>query len=1629
MTSQDVVYEISGIEFGTFDENQKQRIKAVVVSESVINDRSGEPMQHGVMSRYMGTFGNFFCNTCHNTADKCSGHHGLIEFARPVYQPLLFHKPLIKVLSSLCFFCSTPLMDAVSRGASATANPRRRGSRVFQDFIRTCTKKLKKGFVCANAECGATVQPKYTRAGQGISVSWPKDHQFASEEERAFCQAPFTATHAREIFLNVDPTVVSDNMKIQGNLADMFTPISTLVLPVQMRPSIVIKNKLQVDATTKHLADIVRFNEQVKKFDANAAKFAHELAKLDETSTPHSDTSENSETSEISEIDSASAAKDTAAQTTTSECAAAMPRETVAVKRARQTQQKARQQQRRRPRQQPTKDALKQMSPIKALQAQLKHAQVAGEEAYQRMVRAFNIHVTSDKSNGTEAAFRKQRVNHVNAAKSLRDMIKGKHGLIRRHMLSCRIHNSARMVLAPDPTLPLDHVRVPFTVAKKLSVPERVTDTNVQFLRECVARGENEDFGARAIELGPDDVISLRGLSSAQRRALVDQVRVGVVVHRCLHTGDTVLFNRQPTIHKYGMISVNVIVDKKNARPNYTLRIPPAMCGPTGADFDGDEANINIPQKPDVRAESHTLAQPEANMMNNIKCIPTFGLGQDVVIGASLLTEATRRLTVEQFSDLLCQIRDSPQGDSVVARFSAQHEQTNKRVDLTGRQLVEFMFPLSLQYHACGVHIRDGKFEPHSECLAKPHLSSVPQSIVTILIKDFDARTAKNFLSDMSRVAMAFLTSMRCVSMGLEDVTIDAASRAAFELKNRAAREKHAKATSVVEQMMAMGTLSKVSRNITDASVSHLRDFNGFREFIGCGARGSSRNTAHMNLCIGQQMLVDEFMQRGNDGRTMAAFGFDERSPESDGWVGSSFRKGLNPAELFIAADAGRAGVAATWCDTADIGYTYRRLYRIMNSITLQHDSTARTAEGRVVLFQYFDGMNPEYQERVDASRTLFRQFSGCNGAQPTATTTWLDETTERLRCVLVHCRRSVSPTSPDGHLWVPANWQRMLRDADSTCNGGNDDTDDDDDNIDAAHVQRFFAELDSMNNFNLLQLKFHIASTLQQHWPMRRKTFESMAKKTLTFIPRCTAWAGTPVGSSAAELTESCTQGALRTFHKAGEANETVKDRLRKLLLLTLNNKQTVNVHIQPYGKAVFDERATQRMCDDLVFFQLNDIVDSIKRVAEPLHNLPNFARASRLHCELKDCVENGVTVWQLRVNPDKLRASQTTFPWIVRVMRDALPSSSCVWTTSMCDPAPSLFVAADASVDFQNVLALRIAGHPDVISASCEPLPLSISDDGCRRFAVCAQVRSVRPILACTHLDAATMYVDCPLAAASLWGIEAAQSVLADRLKATICGENGHVHTHHLRLVAAFLCMTGRVSKLDRFDVSKYSTDVLGIAAFETPTVVMQRAAMHGEATDDVSRSVNSATILNVAPRVGSGLVDVIVPNDNIRARTLRKRSANALSNTAGVGRSQSSRRELVLAAKELARRNATIKGPDDSRETFPEVMSRQRQHNQVFAWNMSLPSSVHIARFHTFARAWKRKRFVHQKKKLSLVADRIASTSNLQYIDHEFSVTDSPALPTSVAECATTPTTTPQPQPVQAHAASRWRKRSRF
>ena len=139
-----------------------------------------------------------------------------------------------------------------------------------------------------------------------------------------------------------------------------------------------------------------------------------------------------------------------------------------------------------------------------------------------------------------------------------------------------RVDFSARTVISPDPNLDVDELGVPQEIAMVLTIPEIVNRINIAELTTKVILGPGRPDGAKSLIREDGNVVHLELCENRDRIRL----QHGWTVERYMKNGDYVIFNRQPSLHKFSMQAFRVRI-----MPFQTFRLNPNSVTPFNADF------------------------------------------------------------------------------------------------------------------------------------------------------------------------------------------------------------------------------------------------------------------------------------------------------------------------------------------------------------------------------------------------------------------------------------------------------------------------------------------------------------------------------------------------------------------------------------------------------------------------------------------------------------------------------------------------------------------------------------------------------------------------------------------------------------------------------------------------------------------------------------------------------------------------------------------------------------------------------------------------------------------------------------------------------------------------------------
>lgn len=534
--------------------------------------------------------------------------------------------------------------------------------------------------------------------------------------------------------------------------------------------------------------------------------------------------------------------------------------------------------------------------------------------------------------------------------KTITERIKSKEGRIRHNLAGKRTNFSSRTVISPDSMIDIDEVGVPKVVAMKLTIPERITEWNIEYLKEYVKRGPKNYPGANYI-VRPDG--KKKKITEETKEQLLEELEIGYVVERHLIDGDIAIFNRQPSLHRMSMMCHRIKV-----LPGLTFRLNPTVCAPYNADFDGDEMNLHIPQTEEARAEAEILMQVETQLIS-----PRYGLGiiacnHDSIAGNYMLTkmlELPRKDAIQLLSSI------------GIENF---HDLPKKEI-IKGSEIFSVLIPKDFDFlgkakDGTKVVIEKGKLI--EGFMDSANLGSGSGLMIRNLHKKYGSKKALEILGQIFRLGIKTLlyygftaafsdTDLKPENKNEIDEIIKNAEKKVDELidiyYNGELDTYPGRTKEETLEIKILEVLNKARNDAGRVVSKSLDKTKNTLIMVISGARGNIVSLAQMTAIVGQQSLRGKRIERGYKNRTLSCFKTKDLRADARGFIKNSFKKGMHPAEFFFMAMTGRDSLMDTALRTPKSGYLYRRLANALQDLKVEYDNTVRNASRKVVQFQF----------------------------------------------------------------------------------------------------------------------------------------------------------------------------------------------------------------------------------------------------------------------------------------------------------------------------------------------------------------------------------------------------------------------------------------------------------------------------------------------------------------------------------------------------------------------------------------------------------------------------------------------------------------------------------------------------
>ena len=1110
--------------------------------------------------------------------------------------------------------------------------------------------------------------------------------------------------------------------------------------------------------------------------------------------------------------------------------------------------------------------------------------------------------------------------------KSLVCRIRGKEGRIRGNLNGKRVDFSARSVVTPDSVMAVDEVGVPEPIALELTLQEKVTNANINSLRKRVLAGADTLNGAQSVIDVNGIVTYLQFCNDTSKINLIP----GMVVERYMQDGDIIIFNRQPSLHKF-----SIMAHRARIMPGLTLRLNLSCTTAYNADFDGDEMNLHLLQSPLAIEEARGLMSVANNVISPQSNRPVIAIVQDTLLGSSLLTEVSCLLTQKQYMRYVCWIEDPVTEEKAGIPPPAI---LFPEPLWTGSQLFSALLPPSITMSRGSTSL---EWPSESDVLVrrgqllygrttKSVLGPASGGLIDCIARDAGARAIIIFESDLQRVIAQFLLQ-RGFSVKMSDCVLsDKGDAEVNELIKVATQNARAIVETPLPETMrsaaestVQNCLSKLLMQTGSIAKRHMRADNAIATMVHIGSKGSPINLCQIAGTVAQQTVEGKRITQESASRTLSCYKNGDKNLEASGFVESNYQRGLNPQEFFFHAMGGREGLVDTAVKTACTGYIQRRQVKMTEDHHICYDGTVRTAQDHILEFVYGgDGFDASRIERFALRALLMNDEKIYNHfvflkAHGELRRLLLQEKA-CFDALIVRARDArISPmaTNIDPMCVLPFNPDRVIA---LFCEKH---TRTKQPHIDVEYVQHVLEQHQAFSN-KVLQdadrcclaatVRFHFNSISLHSLMLDAQQINLLFELLSQYFHEAIVAAGEMVGTVAAtSMGEVTTQLTLNTFHTSGVGSRAVTagiPRLKEILDVTRKMRTPSNTLVlhDPYASSLdfatrFARTLSKTMLSDLVvridllyepdFSQTN--IDNDRMMVEMENYLTSppkdssewVARLmlSKAECQARDITPPDIHVFlkdKLGDEAHVLSSQVNALEWCIRIrlahvrrmIQHGFPNEP-ITNSTLEETMVQRIVSRLADT-------VQISGHECVQSATERESEVwdPETSTNVKKHVVDTLGINLNQLGLIPCVDWERSTTNSLHEVLEVLGIEATMHVLFHEVRTTITGDGSYVDSRHMLQIAASMTTQGWLKAISRHGMNKpgSGTGPLVRCSFEETSDVLMDAALFGEIDD--SRGVTSSIINGDMARIGSGAFDVLMPDScfPMPTQTSRPRSS---------------------------------------------------------------------------------------------------------------------------------------------------------
>ncbi|KAF8388658.1 hypothetical protein HHK36_025338 [Tetracentron sinense] len=491
---------------------------------------------------------------------------------------------------------------------------------------------------------------------------------------------------------------------------------------------------------------------------------------------------------------------------------------------------------------------------------------------------------------------------------------------------------SSRSVITGDAYKGINEIGLPFEIAQRITFEERVNMHNLNYLQELV---DNK------LCLTYKDGMSTYSLKEGSKGHT--SLRPGQVVHRRIMDGDIVFINRPPSTHKHSLQAFSVYVHY-----DHTVKINPLICGPLGADFDGDCVHLFYPQSLAAKAEVLELFSVEKQLLSSHSGNLNLQFANDSLLSLNTMFKIHffDKAAAQQLAMFVSTVLPQP------ALWK-----THSGPRWTALQILQTALPT--HFDCCGERHLIGQSEMLKVDFNRDVVQSLFNEIITSIFFKKGSKEALKFFNSLQPMLMENIFS-EGFSVGLKDFSIfteviddlqknvqDISHllhhlRSTYNELVEMQVEDHLKLVKVpvVNFILKSSALGNLIDSRSDSAITKVVQQLGF-----LGPQLSDRGKFYSRTLVDDMtsFFQSKYFINGDDYRC-----------EAFGLIKSCFFQGLNPYEELVHSISSREVLVRSSRGLTEPGTLFKNLMAILRDVVICYDGTVRNVcSNSVIQFDY----------------------------------------------------------------------------------------------------------------------------------------------------------------------------------------------------------------------------------------------------------------------------------------------------------------------------------------------------------------------------------------------------------------------------------------------------------------------------------------------------------------------------------------------------------------------------------------------------------------------------------------------------------------------------------------------------